>query len=73
MTVGEIREMMEGLPDEMRCIIPVGQDVFLAVCRGKSGVMAVEQPDADPDEMLVLVPCNCEADGLPIIVDVNPN
>lgn len=72
MNVAALRELIEDLPDDMRVIIPAGDGIYLALCR-KSEVTPVEYPDTEPEEMLLLLPCECNSDDLPIDIEVNPN
>lgn len=72
MTVEDLKEMIAELPDSMRVIIPVGDDIFAPLCH-RSETMEIISPGEPPQEFLVLMPCQCETDDVPIIVDVNPN
>lgn len=66
MNVGEIRSMLDGLPEDMLVMMPLGDGASgITVCKEKSGVQEVELEEGIADVMLLL-PCTCSTE---IIVD----
>jgi len=64
MTVGELKELLEGLDDEMEVLIPLDSFVydgkFMSPCIEESGVVQLDNPDniLSPSETtFLLVPC----------------
>ncbi len=59
MTVAELKELIQDLPDDMLVIMPVGENVFLAACYSQSDVRPVQFEKEEPEDMFVLIPCQC--------------
>lgn len=72
MTVSELKEMLADLPDHMDVFMPHGDKDIITVCR-ESGVIKADTEETGEVELLLLIPCTCNIDDVPIDLEVNPN
>lgn len=73
MNVSELRELLEDLPGDMIVFMPVGEEALVTVCFEQSDVCGLDVPGKDHQEILLLMPCTCNHDELPIDLEINPN
>lgn len=66
MTVKDLRELIQDVPEDMIVMMPFHEEGLITVCKSKSGVeeIVVEIGEEDSGEMfeeniLVLHPCDC--------------
>lgn len=73
MSIAELKELIKDLPDELPVIMPNGDDMFINVCKSNSEVVSFGKPDDIEDddsyfgEALILYPCTCNIDDLPVV------
>lgn len=65
MTVGELKNLLANLDDEMTVMIPLEEEIFITPCIEESGVEDLLLDDDDPEATFVLVPCGwyCEVEN----------
>lgn len=68
MKVRELKDLLQGLPDDMEVVTPLQQDSYITVCYEKSGVIELavaedeEDDSGEPTDVLLLVGCDCDMD-----------
>jgi hypothetical protein len=72
MTVVELKELIAKLPDEMTVVLPTGEEMYTTACFEQTEIVdfPVEAENEDGYEhvkMLVIRPCTCYAEYLPVI------
>lgn len=73
MSITELKELIKDLPGDMPVIMPSGDDTFITVCKSNSEVVSFDRPDDVEDddaffgEALILVPCTCNVEDLPVV------
>lgn len=72
MTVAELKELIAELPDDMTVVLPTGDEIYTTACFEQSEI--VDFPvEADNEEgfeyvkTLVIKPCTCYVEDLPVI------
>lgn len=72
MTVAQLRELIQELPDDMPVVMPHGEETYITVCFEQSELVDFPVEDEGTEEgysyasTLVLRPCTCEVDNLPV-------
>ena len=74
MTVGELKELIEDLPEDMDVFMPLGEDALVTVCYSNSDIHSLDAPGEPQRDILLLLPCTCaHDDDLPIDLETHPN
>jgi len=73
MTVSELKELIQFLPDDMPVVMPHGEETYITVCFEQSERVDFPVEDETNEDgfryvpTFVLRPCTCHADDLPVI------
>jgi len=73
MTVAQLKELIQELPDDMTVVMPHGEETYITVCFEQSELVDFPVEDEEAEDgfsyisTLVLRPCTCEADDLPVV------
>lgn len=73
MTVRELKKLLKGLDNDMIVFMPVGDEALVTVCFEQSEVCGLDVPGKDHQEILLLMPCTCNHDEMPIDLEIHPN
>jgi len=73
MTVGELKELINDLPEDMEVFMPLGEDALITACYSKSNVFGWEVDGEIERDIFLIVPCSCHHNDLPIDLETNPN
>lgn len=73
MTVAQLKELIEELPDDMTVVMPQGEEIYITVCFEQSEIVEFPVEDDTTEEgfsyleTLVLRPCTCQAEDIPVV------
>jgi hypothetical protein len=73
MSIAELKELIQDLPDDMMVVLPHGEETYLGACRSESGVFSFPIPDEEEPEgfayvdTLVLYPCTCNIEDQEVV------
>lgn len=79
MTVKDMKELLECLPDDMDVVLETEGNTFTTACIEQSDTESLPLEDeGSPDgysftEVFVIRPCTCHVEDMPVVPDIQEN
>lgn len=73
MSIAELKELIQDLPDDIMVVMPNGEETYITACFEQSECVDFPVEDESSEEgvsyvsTLVLRPCTCEIEDLPVV------
>lgn len=82
MTIAQLKELIQYLPDDMRVVLPTGEETYTTACYSQSEVVSFPIEDSAEEEgfsfqdAFLILPCTCNEKDIPVVPQdqiMNPN